>query len=459
MYLLDYKVNKTLAKIRDVLSIEFIDWLESKEEREEDGIKYWVTRDTRVELTPHKKQLATNAVGCFVSNVAFRLKYDKQLISIPRYKNIYSLPLIYNGQKVPRQVSYTYTMLLCEFIKDVYWCIEARGCVEWKLDKVDYAKQKPDSNGKKKASFVKGQVHTTQYKLSQELVKHFDLPYNTEDTMFSVIEVRDVEGKVIIKKLTPKQRHMVKILTGINKKYQTNRICIDEERLDFQLKKIYNNSSFELGGRNYMVGADASKAMKKDKRLKITINGEPCVELDFKSFFPSMMADMQGITFPEGFDPYQIEIDGCDPAMLRDLAKLGCLMLLNTDNMKAAQCALASELAEDEWVQRVKEAKAEGMWPEGRIVHQIIEKLIERNGYLMHECQSSNALKYMNYESEINDIVLERILMDGNVVIPLHDSFIVPISAEEATHKHMEKAYELVIGGNNCRISSKVAEA
>ena len=92
-------------------------------------------------------------------------------------------------------------------------------------------------------------------------------------------------------------------------------------------------------------------------------------------------------------------------------------------------------------------------------MHEIIEKLIERNGYLMHECDSSNSLKYMNYESEINDIVLERVLMDGHIVIPLHDSFIVPISAEQSTTEHMRKAYELVIGGNNCVITSKIAEA
>jgi hypothetical protein len=274
----------------------------------------------------------------------------------------------------------------------------------------------------------------------------------------SVVEIRDKDGKPISKKLTDKQKHMVKVLTEINRKYHTNNICLRDDFLDFQLKKIYNYGSFELGGRNYMVGSDANKAMKRANRLKITINGEPCVELDYKSMFPSMIADMNGITFPPNFDPYAIEIDGCDSEMLRDLAKLACLMLLNTDNMKAAQYALAGALAEEEWVERIKEAKEEGLWPEGRIVHTIVEKLIERNGYLMHECDSSNSLKYMNYESEINDIVLESLLMEDVIVIPLHDSFIVPVSAESKARHHMERAYKLVIGGDNCRITSKVAE-
>jgi hypothetical protein len=450
MYLLDYKVNKELSKIRDKLSEQFIDWLETKEQVKEGEVIYWISKE-RVNLTKHKKELAINAVGCFVSNVAFRLRFKKTTIAIPRYKNLYSQPLIYNGQKVPRLVSYTYTMLLCEFIKHHYWCIESKGCVLWELDKRHLVKTG-------EALMTKKEWHTTQYKLTDELVSMFDGCNLIADRSMSVIEIRDKSGKVISKKLTDKQKHMVNILTKINNKYQTGNICLDDDILDFQLKKVYNHGSFELGGRNYMVGSDANKAMKRTNRLKITINGEPCVELDYKSMFPSMIADMNGVTFPESFDPYAIELDGCDRELLRDLAKLACLMLLNTDDMKSAQYALASTLAEDEWKCRVEEAKKAGMWPEGRIVHTIVEKLIERNGYLMHECDSRNALKYMNYESEINDIILESLLMEDIIVIPLHDSFIVPIRAEQRTRYHMERAYKLVIGGNNCRITSKVAE-
>ena len=450
MYLLDYKVNKQLSKIRDKLSLMFIDWLETKEQVKDRDTTYWITKD-RVCLTEHKKELATNAVGCFVSNVAFRLRFKKNIIAIPRYKNLYSKPLIYNGQKIHRLVSYTYTMLLCEFIKHYFHCFESKGCVSWELDKKHFA-----ATGE--VVMIKGECHTTQYKLTDTLVEMFNVDYLITDRPMSVVEIRDKDGNVISKKLTKKQKHMVDVLTKINNKYQTNAVCLGEDFLDFQLKKIYNHGSFELGGRNYMVGSDANKAMQRANRLKITINGEPCVELDFKAMFPSMIADMNGVTFPEKFDPYAIELNGCDKALLRDLAKLACLMLLNTDNMQSAQYALASTLAEPEWKERVSKAKKEGLWPEGRVVHSIVEKLIERNGYLMHECDSSNALKYMNYESEINDIVLESVLMEDVIVIPLHDSFIVPISSEDKARYHMERAYKLIIGGNNCRITSKVAE-
>lgn len=457
MYILDYKINKSLTKVRDILSEYFIDWLETHK-KEKDGNTS--IRETRLPLTKHKKELATNAVGCFVLNVAYRLKFGKTDVSIPRRESVYSEPLIYNGTKVSRTVSYTYTILFCSFLVEQCNCGEELGYVKLKLDREAYAKQQPDASGKKKMKYEVAEKKVSNYILSEEIIALFeDAKFLYEETPMSVIEVRDENGKPISKKMTPKQRNMIKVLTTLNLKYKSNSICIDGERIDFQLKKIYNNASLNLGGRNYMTGADATKAMYKQNRLKITINNEPCVELDFKAFFPSMMADMQGITFPENFDPYKIDIQGCDPELLRDLAKKACLMLLNTDNMKAAQFALAATLAEEEWKERIAEAREQGMWPEGRIVHEIIEKLIERNGYLMHECQSSNALKYMNYESEINDIVLERVLMDGHIVIPLHDSFIVPVSAEETTTNHMRKAYDLVIGGNNCRITSKVAEA
>lgn len=457
MYLLDYKINKSLSKIRDVISEYFIDWLENYYECKESNS--YRLREKKVKLTEHKRELATNVVGCFVLNVAYRLKFGKTDISIPRKESVYSIPLVYNGNKVPRTVSYTYNMLFCDFLVTQCGCGEELGYAKLEVDKMDYSKQKPDVNGKKKAKYLVAEKRVSNYILSEELIALFeDAQFRPEELPMSVIEVRDESGKVVPIKLTPKQRHMIKVLTQLNIKYKTNLMCIDDQRIDFQLKKVYNNSCLKLGGRNYMVGADATLAMSRDNRLKITINGEPCVELDFKSFFPSMIADMVGITFPPDFDPYAIEIDGCDKELLRDLAKKACLMLLNTDNMKAAQYALAATLAEEEWKDRIAKAKQEGLWPDGRIVHLVVEKLIERNGYLMHECDSSNSLKYMNYESEINDIVLESLLMEDIIVIPLHDSFIVPISAELRTRYHMERAYKLVIGGENCRITSKIAE-
>lgn len=445
MYLLDYKIeNKSVREVRDKIVNIFLPWIEKK----------------RGKLTKHKTELATNAVGCLVINIAYRLKFDKKDIAIPKKECVYSLPLIYNCHKVDRSVSYTYTMLLCDFLVDVLGCEHEKGYLKFEVDKEDYRRQKRSGVHNPKAKMILVDKRIGVYKLSEQLLDMFsDIVMKPEEVKTSVIEVRDANGNPVSKRLTLKQKQVMEVLTLLNLKYRTNQIMLDGERLDFQIKKIYNESSFKMGGRNYMVGTDAPTAMKKDNRLFITINDEPCVELDYKSFMPSVMADLAGITFDEYYDPYQIIIDGYDPELLRDIAKRGLLALMNTDNMKAAQYALSAMMAEPEWKGKIKKATKAGMWPEGRITHTIIEKLLERNPYIAEQCNKDKALQYQNIESEITDIVVEMVLQEGYIIIPLHDSFIVPVSAESFTKYAMERAYELVVGGNNCRITVEMAKA
>lgn len=445
MYLLDYKIeNKSVREVRDKILSMFLPWVESRKGK----------------LTEHKVGLATNAVGCLVLNITYRLKFDKKDIAIPRKESVYSLPLVYNCSKVNRSVSYTYTLLLCEWMVSEMNCMYEKGYCKFEVDKVDYRNQILAGVKSPKAKMIVTDKMVGTYQLSDELLDLFsEVSLSPEDVKTSVIEVRDADGNTLTKRLTPKQKQVMEVLTLLNLKYRTNLIMLDGERLDFQIKKIYNESSFKLGGRNYMVGQDAQTAMAKDNRLHITINGEPCVELDYKSFMPSVMADFAGISFDEHYDPYQIQIDGYDSKLLRDIAKRGLLTLMNTDNMKAAQYALSAIMAEPEWKAKIKKANKAGVWPEGRITHTIIEKLLERNPFIAQQCSKDKALQYQNIESEITDTVVEMVLQEGYIIIPLHDSFIVPISAESFTKYAMEKAYDTVVGGVNCRITVEMAKA
>ena len=61
-----------------------------------------------------------------------------------------------------------------------------------------------------------------------------------EEVKTSVIEVRDTNGNPVSKRLTVKQKQVMEVLTLLNLKYRTNQIMLDGERLDFQIKKIYN---------------------------------------------------------------------------------------------------------------------------------------------------------------------------------------------------------------------------
>ncbi len=438
MYLLDYVIPKYLNSISNSLHEEFIEWLESKE----------------VVITNQTKDLSYKAVCCFVKNTVFVVSKGKDMVYIPRKKMVYSLPLIYNGTKVNRKVSHKYTMLLCDFLVFKKDCFMSYGGVFWEFDLESFKKSK----GKIRQVKV-GDKFTSAVKLPPALIDLFTpLAEKSDSLPLSVMDIRDEDGNLISKKLTEKQKDIIRILTKLNLSIIENEICLHDNKLDFSVKKIYNNSSYQYGGRNYLVGTNSQQAQSAATRLEITINKEPCVELDYKHLHPSILADLAGVTFPDNYDPYGIEFEGMDKSLLRAISKKGLLMIINTDNPTSAMAALSSALTEEPLKSEVKKAKAEGKWPEGRVVHTIIDKLIEHNGYLMNTTGPNTGLELMNIESQMCDIVIERVLLEDEILIPLHDGFIVQRKNEDMLRKIMFYAYDSVIGGNNCKVSSKVAK-
>ena len=440
MYLLDYKIPKYLQPLSDRLSKEFKSWLVSVK---------------KIKVTPRTQEAMDNAVSCFVKNIVFIVSCDKEVIYIPRKESVYSQTLIYNGIKVGRKVSHTYTMLLCDFLFSEYGCFISYGGVVWEFDMETFKKTK----GEVKQVKI-GSKFTSSVKITDKL-RELVIPYvkNKRELPMSVLEIRDENGNAISKKLTVKQKEIIEILKSLNVAIIDNNICLRGNKLDFSVKKIYNNSSFNYGGRNYIMGTDAQQAQNTATRLEITINGENCVEVDYKHLHPSIMADLNGVRFPEDYDPYLIEFEGMDKELLRSIAKKGLLMIINTDNLQSAAAALSSALSEEPLKSEVKKAKEKGAWPDGRVVHTIIDKLIEHNGYLINTTGVDTGLELMNIESQMCDIVIEKVLMEGEVLIPLHDGFIVQERIAKDVECFMFEAYESVIGGYNCRVKMKKAEA
>lgn len=92
------------------------------------------------------------------------------------------------------------------------------------------------------------------------------------------------------------------------------------------LYRVFNNGSFEEGGRFY--GGWWQHA-KKHLRRRITIDGQPTVEADFKGLHPAMLFAKQGLPIPP--DPYALVPGIADNDTLRDHAKTTFLALLNAD--------------------------------------------------------------------------------------------------------------------------------
>ena len=101
MYVLDYKINKQLYKLRDYLLKEYLDYLQGMYNN----------------ITKNKQDLASKAVACFILNTYNHCinKHERVGITLDEYS--YSHSLIINGKNTGRKISYTYTRSFLDFLK------------------------------------------------------------------------------------------------------------------------------------------------------------------------------------------------------------------------------------------------------------------------------------------------------------------------------------------------------
>lgn len=438
MYKLDYKIPKYLDKCCSELLPSFIKHLETTK-----GIN----------VTPRRYVLAKRAFQCFLNNAASSVSIGKTEVGLVLKKQAYSNPLIFNGITINRKVSYTYTKHLVDYLVDHYKCVLTIGEItKWEFDKHTLYR-----TGEFKV--VPAEFSPSRLTLSDKLYTY--IANSIEGKRFkirqSVIEVRDSEGNPISKRMSIKQKSSILLLDEYNQRVRENRFTLDNKVMDFYVKKVYNHSSFEYGGRNYIMGLNAADILDKEKRLFIHINGEQCMELDYSALFPRMLADMVGAKLAEDYDPYVIDLEGYDYDALRTACKVGVMCITNTDNLSQATLALATELGKGDWKELIEDYEKKGLWKKGTLAHTIIQALWDKNKHFLQYKDKYGAGVLMNIESQINDIIMERILADDQILLPVHDSFVVPQSYADQCEKVMYEAYNTVVGGSNCVVRKIIA--
>jgi hypothetical protein len=429
--ILDYKINKRLLPYSD---------------RIRDNLVTYLSEHTDTKLTKHKIDLIDKASKCFVLNIANAVKKRRTKFSVSLDQTVYSNPAIYNGNNTGRKVSYTYMKMLIHFLtsQDDFNLYKG-GVTSWEWDSVTQ-------------KIVAKTWDTSYVEIPDIWISELDPVVNgIEVTSESVVEVRDKDGKVVAKRLPERQKELVKLLTKFNYKLVDSELKIEDNKYSVQVKKIYNNSSFNEGGRIYMSGAGLSEMINRENRIKLEINGEPTVECDYGQLFPRIAADLVGVTLDKSFDPYAITVTGYKPSVIRSLAKVGLMCLFNCKDEDGATFALIKEMNQKWMKEQIEEAKKEGMWPDFPIARRVIEALVERNSYIHAYFFSDSAMDLMAIESTMMDYIIERVMSDDQIMIPIHDSIIVQERYKDKAIGIMKRAYEVVVGGNNCVVKVKGA--
>lgn len=188
---------------------------------------------------------------------------------------------------------------------------------------------------------------------------------------------------------------------------------------DYQVYRVFNNSSFTQGGRFY--GAWWIN-LASELRPQITINDEATAELDFQAQHVYLMYGLEGVSYLEKKeDPY--ELDGYH----RNTVKKAILTAINTTNMTGAFRACLKEL-KDKYGSAVGSvdhftyvSPVDTKAGYERLINAFLAKHPPLRKYL--HTNIGNKLMYLDSQicSHILDLMTERELP----VLPIHDSFVL----------------------------------
>lgn len=390
------------------------------------------------------------AIACFVYNAVYHVSRGNYKVPITRDESVFSSPLIYNGTKINRKVSYTYSLSVFDWLHHSGRVIMVKGSVLFDSGSIT------DRQG--------GYVILSDWFYS-ELSEYSKT--NKINLPLSVIIVKDKDKNIITKRLQDKQKTLVNMLNNYNNMLEISSVTIGCTKYFIRSHKVFNNSSFEEGGRTYLtgVGSDDNHLLGKGNRMSILIDDQPTVELDFKALHPCMIAEIEGEQLKKDFDPYAIELEGYDKHCLRKMAKIAMLCILNASNSRSAVSAFIAELRRmkdddtllgSDYTYYLPKWKAQGLVPQHIHAHRIVELLIERNGYASAYFFTGCGVELQHKDSEIMDYIIEHFLMEGELILPVHDSIVIKETLKDQGIRVMREAYKFVMGtDNNCRIEVK----
>lgn len=212
------------------------------------------------------------------------------------------------------------------------------------------------------------------------------------------------------------------------------------------VRRIFNRGSFDCGGRFY---GGWWQRCQKERRAEIFINDQPTNEIDFSGLHVVMLYAKEGIDYWEmvGADPYEIPaldfLEG--PAHARSVAKLLLLVLLNARSPEQAYAAFRQKAENGSPEKRFKDDQLAEVHSVLADKHPVIEKYFG----------ADVGIKLMNRDAQITEIILEKFVEALVPVLPVHDSYIVPVGNEDALVEIMQQAFEKVMGVPLLRQESK----
>lgn len=206
-----------------------------------------------------------------------------------------------------------------------------------------------------------------------------------------------------------------------------------------KLRRVFNGCDnpktygWDKGGRLYATGDKNFQSLSKQKRAKITINGEGIIELDVRASHLTIFYGLRKAELDVSIDPYKVR------GVPRWLVKAWLVKAFGNGDTPTRY---PKELYEEFREKNGKEIST--VYP----IRDVTEAVLRHHPILKGLRKSGlNSLKLMFVESQIFIGVMEHLrLWKGIPSLPLHDGLIVPQSAELAARNFIGDYYEHIAG-------------
>jgi hypothetical protein len=202
---------------------------------------------------------------------------------------------------------------------------------------------------------------------------------------------------------------------------------VETDWVDFtrkRLSRIFNNGSFEQGGRFYH---GWWQEIPSEYRKHIHIDGKDVAEIDYSGMQIRLLYAREGLEPPD--DPY---VNPRFPEYDREVVKKVLNTIINAESSKSALLSIRREVPRQRY--ELNSAR--------RTVDDLVESVCEHNREIEKYFHSGEGLKLQKMDSDIAEWVMLEMADRGLTVLPVHDSFIVRKGEEGDLEAAMYRAFE-----------------
>lgn len=320
-YTLLFNLSSSMVKMNEIVGRLYLD-------------KYGISSYTK----------SKDAIACFTYNMITAVKRGFTEISFSSDSNRYK-EIIVNGNKISTGVGYDATIKLVLLFEELGMLTREIG---YKIN------CEMGFGNKSKSGYI-----TLTQKMIEMVEMNVDLEKVKVGVRNDVLLLKDKKSNPLEFPSTNYTKEIIKVLTRYNKFMSKQDVRLDGEVLDTGLARIFN-IDFNNGGRLYTSG-NSYQGVFAHSRKRITINGNKTAEVDIKGSHISILHTMCNSLMLDGYDPYDIPMDGVAEYdrdkmafMLcfvnekhnpfRNLVKVALLIMVNADSQHKASYSLRDKI-------------------------------------------------------------------------------------------------------------------